>query len=101
MRWFPDGETAWRGEAVFYSGTRRTRSATLSLAPSDGDWRICTVAWDGPITASCAPAFFGPAPEKLSGKWSEIFASSDRLKLIARDGATSKTIIDAVRDGCD
>ena len=101
MRWFPNGE-AWRGEAIFYRSAEANRSSDLTLERAGGGWRICTV-WRGrPIESSCAPASFGPPPLAPNEPWAEVYATGERLKMVARgSGARARTIIDAARDGCD
>lgn len=100
MRWFADG-ASWSGEAsVFRNGAGR--SLDLRLERSGDGWRICGEAYGRTIQASCAPAYFGPAPAPLRGAWSEITVSAERLKMVARGfNEAPRVIIDAVRDGCD
>lgn len=98
MRWFPDGEN-WRGEAQFTKPDGDERSISLRLEPQGEGWRICALYWDEPAKSSCAPAIFGSPPSPPSGPWSQIDASRDRLKMIARP--SGRVIIDAARDGCD
>ena len=101
MRWFPDGD-AWRGEAHFYGEVGRDRQSVLRLERAGAGWRICTMVFDAPLTGSCAPAFFGAPASRPDEAWSEIYATADRLKMVAQNsGASARTIIDASRDGCD